>query len=404
MALAVTACRAVIWRRVRHKDQMPVITPYLIVLSGEEESVLMARARSVRSQYRDRLRARIVLAAAAAKTNAAIAVEVGVHVDTVRKWRRRFAAGRLGGLKDAPRTGRPPVFTAADRAEAVALACALPAESGVPLSRWSCPELARELAARCQITASASTIRRWLAGDALKPWQHRSWISVRDPEFAAKAARVLDLYAGIWDGAPLGEGDYVICADEKTSIQARCRCHPTLPPGKARAMRVQHDYKRRGALAYLAAWDTHRGQVTGRCEHTTGIDPFSRLVRQVMTAEPYASADRVFWITDNGSSHRGAASVKRMTKAWPNAHLIHLPVHASWLDQAEIYFSVIQRKVISPNDFTSLDQIRNRLAAFETRYNAIARPFNWKFTRTDLNDLLHRIDAHNKTQPHALAA
>ena len=130
----------------------------------------------------------------------------------------------------------------------------------------------------------------------------------------------------------------MICADEKTSIQARCRCHPTLPPGKARAMRVQHDYKRGGALAYLAAWDVHRGQVTGRCEHTTGIAPFSRLVRQVMTAEPYASADRVFWIVDNGSSHRGAASVKRMTRAWPNAHLIHLPVHASWLDQAEIYF------------------------------------------------------------------
>jgi transposase len=381
-----------------------VISPYRIALSAEEESVLMARARSVRGAYRDRLRAQIVLAAAAGSTNVAIATQVGVHVDTARKWRRRFAAARLAGLKDAPRSGRPPVFTAADRAEAIALACALPAESGVPLSRWSCPELARELAARCQIAASASTIGRWLAADALKPWQHRSWISVRDPQFAAKAARVLDLYAGIWDGAPLGPGDYVICADEKTSIQARCRCHPTLPPGKARAMRVEHDYRRGGALAYLAAWDVHRGRVTGRCEHTTGIAPFSRLVKQVMTAEPYASADRVFWIVDNGSSHRGAASIKRMARAWPNAHLIHLPAHASWLDQAEIYFSVVQRKALTPNDFTSLDQIRDRLAAFEVRYNAIARPFSWKFTRTDLDDLLHRIDAHTKIQPHALAA
>jgi transposase len=379
-------------------------SPYQIVLSDDEQAALMARARSVRGAYRDRLRAQIVLAAAAGKTNAAIAAELGVCTDTARKWRRRFAAGRLAGLKDAPRSGRPPVFTAADRAEAVALACALPAETGVPLSRWSCPDLARELAARRGIAVSPSTIRRWLAGDALQPWQHRSWISVRDPEFAAKAARVLDLYAGIWDGEPLGAGDYVICADEKTSIQARCRCHPTLPPGKARAMRVEHDYRRGGALAYLAAWDVHRGQVTGRCEHTTGIAPFSRLVEQVMTSEPYARANRVFWIVDNGSSHRGAASITRMTRAWPNARLIHLPAHASWLDQAEIYFSVVQRKALTPNDFTSLNQIRDRLAAFETRYNAIARPFSWKFTRTDLNDLLHRIDAHDKAHPHTLAA
>jgi hypothetical protein len=168
----------------------------------------------------------------------ACAVNVpGRHCQVLRgrrlgEWRCRFAIGRLPGLADAPRSGRPPVFTAADRAEVIALACTLPAESGVPLSKWSGPDLARELAARCQIAVSASTIRRRLAGDALKPWQHRSRISVRDPEFAAKAARVLDLYAGAWDGRPLGAGDYVICADEKTSIQARYRCHPTLPPGK----------------------------------------------------------------------------------------------------------------------------------------------------------------------------
>ena len=363
-----------------------------------------ARARSGRGAYRDRLRAQIALAAAAGTNNTAIAVEAGVCTDTVRKWRRRFAVGRLGGLKDARRSGRPPVFTAADRAETVALACALPAETGVPLSRWSCPELARELAGRCQVAASASTVRRWLAGDALKPWQHRSWISVRDPGFAVKAARVLDLYAGIWDGEPLGEDDYVICADEKTSIQARCRCHPALPPGKARAMRVEHDYKRGGALAYLAAWDVHRGQVTGRCEATTGIAPFARLVAQVMTAEPYASAGRVFWIVDNGSSHRGTASITRMTKAWPNACLIHLPVHASWLDQAEIYFSVVQRKVLTPNDFTGLSQIRDRLTAFQARYNAVAKPFSWRFTRTDLDALLDRIDAHETQRSLQLAA
>jgi hypothetical protein len=185
-----------------------------------------------------------------------------------------------------------PCVVTLSEAEAVALACALPAETGAPLSRWSCPEIARALAARCDVATSASTVRRWLADAALKPWQHRSWISIRDPNFATKAARVLDLYAGIWDAQPLGPGDFVVCADEKTSIQARCRCHPSLPPGKARAMRVEHDYRRGGALAYLAAWDVHRGRVMGRCEPTTGIEPFSRLVEQVMSAEPYASAQR----------------------------------------------------------------------------------------------------------------
>lgn len=145
---------------------------------------------------------------------------------------------------------------------------------------------------------SNSTVRRWLKQDALEPWQYQSWISVRDPAFRPKAARVLDLYARTFGGVPLGEDEYVISADEKTSIQAHCRCHPTLAPGQARAMRVNHEYDRGGALAYLAAYDVHRARVFGRCEPRTGIRPFMNLVTQVMTTEPYASAKSVFWIVD----------------------------------------------------------------------------------------------------------
>ena len=276
-----------------------------------------------------------------------------------------------------------------------ALACELPAETGVPLSRWSAPDLAVEAVARGVVESiSASTVRRWLAGDALKPWQHRSWIYPRDPDFAAKAARALDLYAGFFDGEPLGENEFVVCADEKTSIQARCRCHPTLPPGKARMMRVEHEYERRGARQYLAAYDVHRARVIGRMEPATGIEPFGRLVAQVMTSEPYASADRVFWVVDNGSSHRGQASITRMTKAWPTARLIHLPVHASWLNQAEIFFSILQRKVLTPNELTDLDALTARILAFQDRYNATATPFDWRFTRADLDRLLDRIAVH----------
>jgi transposase len=391
MAVAVTACPAATRWLVRHKDQMPVISSYLIVLSAEEEPVLIARARSVRSEYRDRLRARIVLAAAAGMANAAIAMHLDVHVDTVRKWRRRFAAARLAGLKDAPRSGRPPVFTAADRAEAVALACALPAESGLPLSKWSCPELARELAARCQITVSASTIGRWLASDALKPWQHRSWISVRDPGFAAKATVILDLYQGSYQGQPLRPGDRVVSVDAKPSIQARARCHATGPPGPGRPVHVEHEYQRAGALALLAALDVRTGKVFASCPQTTGIAPFMTLMGQVMSQEPYASAPRVFIIVDNGSDHRGQAAIRRLRDAWPNAIMIHTPFHASWLNQVEIFFSIVQKKVLTPNHFASLGNLTASLLAFTSRYNQTARPFNWKYTAADLAALLHRI-------------
>jgi hypothetical protein len=169
-------------------------------------------------------------------------------------------------------------------------------------------------------------------------------------------------------------------------------------------MRVEHEYDRGGALAYLAGWDVHRGQVFGRCEPTTGIAPFEALVEQVMSQQPYACARRVFWIVDNGSSHRGQASIDRMAARWPNCVLVHTPVHASWVNQIEIYFSVVQRKVVTPNDFTDLAQIQDRLAAFQQRYNATATPFAWKFTTDDLNDLLTRIDAHERernTSPQA---
>ena len=237
-------------------------------------------------------------------------------------------------------------------------------------------------------------MRRWLAEDALKPWQYQSWIFITDPDFQAKAQRVLDLYQRVWDGKPLGPNDFVISADEKPSIQARCRCHPTLPPGKARMMRVNHDYHRRGALTYLAAYDVHRARIFGRCEDSTGIVPFTNLVQQVMTTEPYKSANRVFWIVDNGSSHRGQAAIDRLTKQFPNTVMVHTPVHASWLNQVEIYFSITQRKVLSPNNFEDLDAVVQRLADFEERYNQTAQPFEWKFTTNDLAEFLDRLDRH----------
>ncbi|MGV9606063.1 IS630 family transposase [Streptomyces sp. NPDC003631] len=374
---------------------MPVAPARPIAPTASEREQLKKMAYGHKTEYRMRLRAQIVLYAARGRSNARIARETGLHLDTVRRWRGRFAEQRLAGLADRQRSGRPPAFAALQIAELKALACRLPAETGAPLSRWSCPELAREAMARgIAAFVSASTVRRWLDRDALKPWQYRSWILITDPDFRIKAQRVLDLYARTWQGVPLGMDEYVISADEKTSIQARCRCHPTLAPGQARAMRVNHTYERGGAVAYLAAYDVHTARVFGRTEPRTGIEPFMSLVAQVMTQQPYASAKRVFWIVDNGSSHRGKKAADRLTAAFPNAVMVHTPIHASWLNQVEIYFSVVQRKVVSPNDFTDLIEVGNRLRAFEDRYNVTAQPFQWKFTTSDLDDLLARLDRH----------
>ncbi|QZS52994.1 IS630 family transposase [Rhodococcus opacus] len=373
-----------------------MVSPFQVVLDDVDRVELERRVRAGNTAQKVVLRAVIVLLAADGESNAAIADELGICVDTARKWRARFCAKGIKGLVDAPRSGRPPVYTPTEVTRVKAWACELPAEHGLPLSRWSAPELARQLLID-GIGVSASTVRRWLAQDALKPWQHQSWIFIRDPRFEAKASVVLDLYARTYQGVSLGADEYVISADEKPSIQARRRCHDTQPAGKGRPMRVNHDYRRGGALAYLAAYDVHHARVFGRCEQSTGIVPFTALVDQVMAQEPYASAHRVFWIVDNGSSHRGRAAVDRLSARYPNAVMVHTPVHASWLNQVEIFFSIIQRKVLSPNNFEDLTAVERRLLAFEERYNATAAPFKWRYTTADLHRHLDRLDHHYRT-------
>jgi hypothetical protein len=286
--------------------------------------------------------------------------------------------------------------------EVKALACQLPKEQGIPLSRFSSAEMAREAVSRGIVAEiSGTTIWRWLDQDAIRPWYHRSWIFPRDPHFAKKAGVVLDLYHRVWKGKPLSAHDYVLSTDEKTSIQARSPQHPTQPPGPQRPMRIEHEYQRGGALAYLAAWDVGRAKLFGRCETRTGIQPFHRLVDQVMRQEPYRSARRVFWIADNGSSHRGESSAARMQHWYRNAILVHTPVHASWLNQIEIYFSIIQRKVLTPNDFSDLAAVERCLLDFQQRYEAMASPFEWRFTRQDLKKLLVRLAAPTQEKTRA---
>jgi hypothetical protein len=283
------------------------------------------------------------------------------------------------------------VFPPEQVAQVKAIACELPASHGLALSRFSRAEIHQLVLERGVCEASATTIARWLRDDALKPWQQRSWIFARDPLFGPKARRVLDLYERRFEGRRLHPGEFVISADEKSQLQALGRRHDTIAPGRGRPALVEFEYRRHGTIAYLAAWDVHHARLFGRCEAKTGIKPFGRLVEQVMSTEPYASAKTVFWVVDNGSSHAGRTSIRRLEGAYENLRLIHLPIHASWLNQIEIYFSILQRKALTPNNFHCLDDLATRITAFEQRYRQIAKPFDWKFTRADLDRLLARL-------------
>src|SRR3954451_11119785 len=318
--------------------------------------------------------------------------------------RRSCRSGDGGSVSRAlrdSRTGRAraarAVFPPQQVAEVVAVACELPARHDRALGRFSRAELHRLVIEQGVTVASASTIWRWLHDRSLKPWQQRSWIFPRDPGFQVKVGRVLDLYQRRFEGRLLQPGEYVICADEKSQLQALARRHETVAAAPGRPALVEFEYKRGGTLAYLAAWDVHHARLFGRCEPKTGIEPFGRLVEQVMRTEPYASAQRVFWILDNGSSHAGQRSIDRLENADPNARLIQLPVHASWLNQIEIYFSVLQRKALTPNDFEDLNALAARITSFQEHYRQIAQPFEWTFTRAKLDALLDRLASR---EPH----
>jgi transposase len=374
-----------------------------VTLTAPEWKILKRRARGAKTPHRDRERARIVLGAACGRPNARIAADLGISEDKARRWRGRFAAGGLAGLTDLPRTGRPRRISELDRAAAVALACQLPAVTGVPLARWTGPDLLAEITPELSGPVSLTSLRRILAGHPVKPWQYRSWIFPRDPHFEAKARVILDLYQGYYQGEPLGPGDRILSIDAKPQIQARGRRHATVPAGPGKPVRVEHEYTRHGALALLAGLDVHTGTVFASTPRTTGIKPFMQLAGQVMARPEYKNAARVFIIVDNGSDHRGQASIDRMCAAHPNAILIHTPVHASWLNQIEIFFSVVQKKAVSPNDFASLAELSATLLAFTGRYNRTAKPFNWKYTAADLRELMKRISTHQQqtAQPEA---
>lgn len=272
-----------------------------------------------------------------------------------------------------------------------AIACELPACRKLPLSRLSVSDIAKIAINEGVVDEiSTTTVWRWLSEDAIRPWYQQTWVFVRDHQFLPKASTVLDLYQGLWQGEPLTETDRIISADEKT-IQALFRPDREGPrPGKM--ARYDYQYERKGTLNYLAALDVRSGQVISRISESNGIDPFMKLVNAVMEEKPYCSAQRVFFIVDNGCAHHPSTFPTRLVDGYKNAIAVHLPKHASWLNQIEIYFSILTRKFLKPNDFEDLEQLAWKLFSFEAIYNENATPFNWRFTKEDLKERFKQID------------
>jgi DDE superfamily endonuclease len=284
-------------------------------------------------------------------------------------------------------------FPLQQRAQAIAIACELPAKLGLPLSRLSCDEVVRVMEEEgIVLSIGRSTVHRWFQERALRPWRHRMWIFPRDPKFVQRMVPVLDLYERRLDGRDLKADEYVISADEKTSIQVLRRIHEPTAPYPGQVGRYEFEYRRHGVWAYLAGLDVHSGQVLGRVEAKTGKEPFMRLVDDTMRREPYREARRVFWIVDNGSSHHRNTFAERLKARYPRAVAVHLPNHASWLNQVEIYFSILERKALTPNDISDRDAARERILGFEARHNQVAKPFKWNFTRADLRQELIAVN------------
>ena len=342
-------------------------------------------------------RARIILWTEAGMAVDEIACRLEIHRSTVINWRRWYLERRAvslsvqESLQDRPRSGRPSKFTLLEITRIKAIACEQPARLELPLSRFSLNDvLDWVIGAEIVPEISISSLWRLLHQDAIRPWYYRPWLFPRDPQFVEKAGRVLELHQGRWEGKPLGPRDYVLCADEKSGLQVPARKHPTLPPIPGQPGRYEFEYERKGTVAYLAALDVFSGRVFGRVDDTVGVLPFGKLVDLVMRQAPYRDADRVFWIVDGGPSHHPNTSPARLQAAYANITVVHLPTHASWLNQIEIYFSILTRKALTPMDLPHKQAVKERILGFQERYNWTAKPFRWNFPR---DDLLERLEA-----------
>ena len=343
---------------------MTVAAP-LVLRSGDEARLkVMVRSQTVTAAAA--LRARIVLLAADGLPNRQIAPMVGMNEHTVAQWRRRFEAEGLAGLQDRKRSGRPLVYDHDQRLRIVATVTQEPPD---PASHWSHSQLAKALA---DMGISASQIGRILADLDIKPHRVRSWITrPDDPGFWERAADICGLYLV----APTNA--LVLSVDEKTGIGARSRTRPTQPVAPGRPARQEHEYVRHGTAILLAALDVHGGGIfqATDLDRNTAVNFIAFL--DDLDAKVPAGLE-VHLVLDNGSSH-----IARDTRWWfvdhPRFHPHYTPTHASWLNQVELFFSILARRLLKRGEFRSVEDLVAKVMAFIDDYNRTATPFRWTY-------------------------
>ena len=287
------------------------------------------------------------------------------------------------------------VFPPEVKAQTTVLACSRPREKGVPFARWSNSEIARRLVALgVVVSIAASTVGRWLASEKIRPWRYHSWQHILDPQaFLERARPVLRLYEQA--KSLLQKGIWVVCVDEKTSIQARKRPQTTDPAVPGHPAHVSHRYKRKGALNLFAALSVVDGKVYGTCRLRKRFVDFQAFLLGTVIPEALArGVHTLALILDNGTTH-----APKQLESWlreqievngwaVNIQVYWLPTNASWLDQIEIWFSILQRKLLQPNHFERLGNLRQDILDFIAYHNATAKPIQWTYTVEKLEQKL----------------
>jgi transposase len=358
---------------------------YAITLAPEQEARLGHLSTCYMAPFATVQRAQIVLLASRHPEwpNATIAQRLGCSVTTVKRWRQRWQ--RTDSLRDTPRAGTRRTFTPLQRAQVVALACSAPPQHGKPWQRWSGEKLA-QVAVEQQIVAriAPGTIRTWLRHDKIKPWRYHSWQHSTDPQFVEKAAPVLDLYAR----APIlqAQGELTVCADEKTSIQARQRVTPTKAAAPGAVVQVADRYKRMGAVQLFCALVVASGLTFAQTCLTKKFTDFKAFLGDLLQSSLCAGIKVIHLILDNGPTH-----APKQLGAWLaslelsfEVRLYWLPKYASWLDQVELIFSKVQRDVLTPSDFASTLALERTLRAYFEDLNHHPKPIQWTYTKTKL--------------------